>query len=175
MITTTGESPRSWPTARSLGRQRYQAQEARGDLLDHVGKAVEVGRLDDVGVRVQRVALLNIAWRQGCREHYYRNCQELRVALQSSQDIQAITDRQVKVEQDKAGVGSVCVSSPDELYRLLAITDHIKLNRRQGLLEGLPDHYHVVWVVFDEQDDGPVPEAAWHLRASPARSIGIWR
>jgi hypothetical protein len=59
--------------------------------------------------------------------------------------------------------------------RLLAIAYHIKLDRRQGLLEGLPDDYHVVWVVFDEQDNGPLPEAAWHLGASLARRIRIRR
>jgi hypothetical protein len=32
---------------------RNETQEARGDLLDHVGIAIEVRRLDDVGVRVQ--------------------------------------------------------------------------------------------------------------------------
>jgi hypothetical protein len=57
----------------TLGRKRNETQEARGDLLDHVGIAVEVGRLDDVGVRVQGVALLNIVWRLGCRQHHYRN------------------------------------------------------------------------------------------------------
>ncbi len=48
------------------------------------------------------------------------------------------------------------------------------VSTRTGI-EGLPDHYHVVWVVFDEQDNGPLPEAAWHLRASLARSIRIRR
>ncbi len=57
------------PSLGSLGRQRDETQEARGDLLDHVGEAIEVGRLDDVGVRVQRVAALDVVRRPRCRQH----------------------------------------------------------------------------------------------------------
>lgn len=68
-----GDRPARHALSEPLGRKRDETQEARGDLLDHVGVAIEVRRLDDVGVRVQGVALLNIVRRLGCRQHHYRN------------------------------------------------------------------------------------------------------
>jgi hypothetical protein len=75
-----------------------------------------------------------------------RNCG---VALQVGRDLQAVADRQVEVEQDQAGPERVGVGSLHELDRLLAVADHIELDRRQRLLEGLPDRDHVVGVVLD--------------------------
>jgi hypothetical protein len=55
-----GKDSGGYYRSRAVSGQRYEAKEARGELLDDVGVAVEVVRFDDIGIGVQCVALLDI-------------------------------------------------------------------------------------------------------------------
>jgi len=49
------------------------------------------------------------------------------------------------------------------LIGLLAVADHVQLDRGQGLPEGLSDHDDVAGVVLGPQGYGMLVVPAWHL------------
>ena len=116
-------------------------------------KRLEVHRLADVGVGVQRVAAQDVllGLRRGQDDH--RDDLEHRIGLDLGEHLQAVQARQVEVEQDQARAGRVgVVAGPaQELQRLLAVGHHVQHVAQLVVLERFPGHQDVPRVVLDQQ------------------------
>src|SRR5579862_8863305 len=85
------------PYSRS-GRQADQGQEEVVDLPDRVDEVLEVDRLGDERVGVQRVAAQDVLLGARGGQHHDGDEEQVRVLLDLGEHLQAVAPRQVDVE-----------------------------------------------------------------------------
>src|SRR5207245_5106290 len=129
-----------WPRRRArmipdptLGRarQRFIQQEpVHPQRPGGFRELLEVHRLDDVAVDAQAIALHQVAFLARRGEHDHRGCPGAGVALDPTQDLQAVDQRQFDVQQDDLRqIGdvedSILPRTEDELERLGSVADDV--------------------------------------------------
>jgi hypothetical protein len=136
-----------------LDRELDQGQEKLVDLPDGVDEVLEVDRLADERVGVQRVAAHDVLLGPRGGQHDDRDRQQLVVLFQLLKHLQAAAPGQVDVEQDEPGARrvSVPVGPVQELQGLLAVAHHVQPVPDLVILEGLPGHEDVAFVVLHQQ------------------------
>src|SRR5580704_3596042 len=149
-----GDQASSRSFALHLLRQLDLGQPEIVDALYEVFEGIQLHRFVEVTVRLKLIASHDVRFRIGRGQDDRGDQFQALIFLDVSQDLATVHFRQVQIQQDEIGAGSVNVDPlvPQESHGLHAVDDHVQLDGFVGFAKGFLRQPDIAGAVFDQEN-----------------------